>query len=141
MNTTTSTIPASVPEHTVPSFFEKKEDYLAFKKQWKHLASASALTRTDAALRILVLGQDATQSMPVTQNPVRLASGGKLASGLNRAMTRIRMEARCAAGKTLTRHPDATTVFASRWLGHGVSREALASLEALAETCNWKELC
>ena len=118
------------------SFFSTKEEYLSFKAHWKDLANQRAITPTDAALRILVLNQDAMRSMPPTTNPVRLANGALQCSGLWLAMGSIGYEA-MRAGMTLSKreqNPEyALSPFAQRWTKHGISLEALASLELKAK--------
>ncbi len=130
MNTTATAVSVT------STFFSTKEAYLSFKAHWKDLANQRAITLDDAALRILVLDQDALRAMPPTTNPVRLANGALQDSGLFRAMSGLRYEAsraqqvlnKRAKGETATASP-----FAERWAKHGISLEALASLVTKAD--------
>jgi hypothetical protein len=134
MNTTATAVSA------ISTFFSTKEAYLSFKAHWKDLANQKAITLDDAALRILVLNQDALRAMPPTTNPVRLANGALQDSGLFRAMSRVRYEAnraqqvlnKRAKGDTATASP-----FAERWAKHGITLEALASLADKANANNF----
>jgi hypothetical protein len=119
----------------IPSFFSTKEDYLAFKAHWKDLARNKAITSVDAALRVLVLNQDAERSMPPTKNPVRLANGALHDSGLYHAMVSIIYEASQAQRYLDAKAKGASPTkreFAARWEKHGVSPAALASLGSAA---------
>jgi hypothetical protein len=122
------------------SFFSNKEEYLSFKARWKDLANNKALTVADAALRVLVLNQDALRSLPPTKNPARLANGALFSSGLYLGMSSVQWEASRARHALAKREKGETpvlTAFASRWVNHGISLEALASLEAKANPNNF----
>lgn len=135
MNTTTATAVT-----VFSSFFSNKEEYLSFKARWKALANNKALTCADAALRVLVLNQDALRSLPPTKNPVRLANGALATSGLVLGMSAIQWEASRARIALKKRENGETPVlsdFATRWVNHGISLEALASLETKANPNNF----
>jgi hypothetical protein len=122
------------------TIFSTKEAYLSFKAHWKDLANQKAITLDDAALRILVLNQDALRAMPPTKNPVRLANGALHDSGLFRAMSRVRYEANRAQqvlNKRANGDTTAVSPFAERWGKHGISLEALASLVDKANANNF----
>lgn len=122
------------------TFFSTKEAYLSFKSHWKDLANQKAITLNDAALRILVLNQDALRAMPPTTNPVRLANGALQDCGLVRAMSGLTREARHAQQVLAVRAKGQTVAdspFAERWAQHGVSVEALASLVDKASANNF----
>jgi hypothetical protein len=126
------------------SFFSTKEEYLSFKAHWKGLANEKAITPIDAALRILVLNQDALRSMPPTKNPVRIANGALYCSGLARSMSDLSYEAR-RAKYILNKREQGDDLplsdFAGRWAKHGISLAALASLEALADATSVLRAC
>lgn len=122
------------------SFFSNKEEYLSFKARWKALANDKALTVADAALRVLVLNQDALRSLPPTKNPARIANGALLSSGLVLGMSSVQFEAgraKVALKKRENGETPVLTSFATRWVNHGISLEALASLEAKANPNNF----
>jgi len=113
------------------SFFATKEEYLSFKAQWKALANKKALTAVDAALRILVLNQDALRSMPPTKNPVRIANGALNESGLQLAMNDLRWEihlAKTVLKKRAAGDAPSLSPFAQRWVGHGLTIDDLVEL-------------
>lgn len=117
------------------SFFSTKEEYLSFKAHWKDLANQKAITIDDAALRILVLNQDAERSMPPTKNPARIANGALQCSGLVVSMANVAYEASRAhqvLAKRAKGESATVSAFAERWAKHGVSLEALASLDSKA---------
>lgn len=119
--TTVNTTAATV----FSSFFSNKEEYLSFKAHWKDLAKSRSITAVDAALRMLVLGQDVERSMPPTKNPVRIANGALNCCGVRMALLRILTEARSAERLKATE-------FTTRWAAHGISQQAMASLSAKA---------
>lgn len=133
MNNITIAVPAT------SSLFTTKEEYLSFKAHWRDLANTKAINPSDAALRILVLNQDAERSMPPTKNPVRLANGALYGSGLFLAMNSISHEARRAKQALTSREQGDNfklTSFSERWAKHGVSLELLASLAVKANSSN-----
>lgn len=109
------------------SFFATKEDYLAFKAHWKQLARDRALTATDVALRMLVLGADPLCVMPPTKNPTRIANGALHTCGLTLSLNSLSGEGH-AARRRLADSTVAKTAFAKRWGEHGVSDAMLVDL-------------
>lgn len=75
-------------------FFPSKEEYLAFRAEWKAAARAKTLTAADMAAYALLRGKDLRQAFTPITNPTKLANGQPAEHGLDLACLRLRWQLR-----------------------------------------------